>query len=420
MARKENTTGNSVEKRNAEFISTIFWLGFVIYILSYTISTTGKVNFKICNIFQIMGLGLIIPSAFYTLRHKITNDYLRSLFFIYLLWSVSLVVRGFKFDYEFYKQLLFDTDAGVFLYIVPVMIFYPIKPGYFKNIFNVILIFCFVYLLYDILFIRQLLNPSNDSRSREIIENFTLQLSFPAGFMLLTFIYHDGKKNMMALFTMILSFIFVVIRARRGLMFMTFSVLIFSYLIYQYVNKTKIINIIMSIFLIIILTFTSVRIYQSNREETFSLITERFGQQTRKIVEEYFYRDLKLEDWIAGKGIDGTYFCPGVEEDVGKISIYRRVIETGYLQVILNGGLISWILFLLMAIPAIFNGLFRSSNVLSKAAAIWIFLFLLFMYPGTMTFFSLYYMLVWISIGICFSKEIRIMRDDEVKYLIFK
>lgn len=419
MARIENTTDDSIKKRNAEFISTIFWAGFIIYILSYTISTTGKVNFKICNVFQIIGLGLIIPSAFNTLRYKITNDYLRSIFFLYLLWSVSLVVRGFKFDYEFYKQLLFDTDAGVFLYLVPVMIFYPIKSGYIKNIFNVILVFCFGYLLYDILFIQQLLNPSNDSRSREIIENFTLHLALPVGFMLLTFIYHDGKKNMIALFTLILSFILVVIRARRGLMFMTFSILIFSYLIYQYVNKTKIINIIMSIFLIIILTYIAVSIYQSNREETFSLITERFGQHTRNIVEEYFYRDLKPVDWITGKGIDGTYFCPGVEEDVGKISIYRRVIETGYLQVILNGGLISWLLFLLMAIPAIFKGLFRSSNILSKASGIWIFLFLLFMYPGTMTFFSLYYMLVWISIGICFSNEIRNMTDDEVKHLIF-
>lgn len=420
MAHKENNTDDSIKKRNAEFISTIFWTGFIIYILSYTISTTGKVNFKICNVFQIIGLGLIIPTAFYTLRHKITNDYLRIIFFIYLLWSLIIVVRGFKFDYEFYKQLLFDTDAGFFLYIVPVMIFYPIKSGYIKNVFNVILFFCFGYLLYDILFIQQLLNPSNDSRSREIIENFTLHLALPAGFMLLTFIYHDGKKNIIALFTLILSFILVVIRARRGLMFMTFSILIFSYLIYQYVNKTKIINIIMSIFLIIILTYISVSIYQSNREETFNLITERFGQQTRNIVEEYFYRDLKPGDWIVGKGIDGTYFCPGVEEDVGKISIYRRVIETGYLQVILNGGLISWSLFLLMAIPAIFKGLFRSSNILSKASGIWIFLFLLFMYPGTMTFFSLYYMLVWISIGICYSNEIRKMTDDEVKYLILK
>ena len=168
-----------------------------------------------------------------------------------------------------------------------------------------------------------------------------------------------------------------------------------------------------------IFSFGAVFVYSKNRNDTFELITERIGQDTRSQVEEYFFRDMNTKDWIIGKGINGQYFCPGVNEGAGRISIYRTVIETGYLQVILNGGLIHLVLLLLIGIPAIFKGLFSSKNLLSKAAGIWVFLFLLYMYPGTLTIFSLHYILVWISIGICYSDTIREMSDSSIKKILY-
>jgi hypothetical protein len=214
------------------------------------------------------------------------------------------------------------------------------------------------------------------------------------------------------------TFILAVIRARRGLIFMTFSMFFFTYIIFQYFNKRKVINIILSLFLISILTFIAIKIYNDNRKDTFGLITERIGQHTRTEVEQYFYRDMKPDDWLVGKGLNGEYFCPGVSEGVGRITIYRKVVETGYLQVILNGGLVSVVLLLLIAIPAAIKGIFFSNNILSKAAGIWIFLFLLYMYPGTITKFSMHYMLVWISIAICYSVRIRKMSDDYIADLL--
>jgi len=196
--------------------------------------------------------------------------------------------------------------------------------------------------------------------------------------------------------------------------------LVFSFLFYQLANKVKVTTTIVSFFFIVIVAYSSFAIYDSNRKDTFGLITERMGQRTRSLVEEYFYRDLKSRDWIIGKGLNGMYFCPGVEEGTNNISIYRRVIETGYLQVILNGGLISLGLLLLIAVPAMIKGLFHSKNMLAKAAGIWIFMFLLFMYPGTLTIFSLFYIIVWVSIGICYSTRVRNMSDEELKAVLNK
>jgi hypothetical protein len=182
----------------------------------------------------------------------------------------------------------------------------------------------------------------------------------------------------------------------------------------MYARKTKVINIVISVFLVLIVSYSGLKVYEKNRKDTFSLINERIGDRTRTQVEQYFIRDFKPKDWIIGRGMNGEYFCPGVNEGDGRISIYRSVIETGFLQIILNGGIISLTLLLLITIPAIIKGLFYSRNLLSKAAGIWIILFFLYAYPGMPAIFSLNYVLVWLSIGICYSQEIRNLSDIQI------
>jgi hypothetical protein len=123
---------------------------------------------------------------------------------------------------------------------------------------------------------------------------------------------------------------------------------------------------------------------------------------------------MKTTDWIIGKGMLGEYYCPGIDSGDGTFTAYRGVIETGYLQMILKGGILSLLLYLLIIIPAIIKGVFYSKNILSKAAGIWVFLSLIDLYPATVTAFSMQYLLVWISIGICYSKEIRNMPESTV------
>ncbi len=395
----------------------LFWLGFIIYAVSYTISATDEVNYVVCNVFQLLGLFMLLPSSVILIYLKIDNSFLRIIFFTYILWQVAIVIRGIEFDYQVAKQLLFDPNSGIFLYLAPLIMLIPVNITFLKKIFQTIVVLSIFFIFYDMIFIRQLLYPSENMRSQAMFEYFTQQLSLCGGFLLLTYFYHSRKTNLFILFTMVATFVLAVIRARRGLIFMTFSMLFFSYLIYHYINKTKVVNMVLSVFLITIVTFVAIRVYNENRKDTFSLITERINQRTRSEVLKYYYRDMQAKDWIIGKGLNGEYFCPGVTEGVGKITVYRRVVETGYLQVILNGGLINLILLLLIAIPGMIRGIFYSKNILSKAAGIWIFLFLLYMYPGTITKFSMHYLLVWISIGICYSNQICSLSDEAIREL---
>jgi hypothetical protein len=121
---------------------------------------------------------------------------------------------------------------------------------------------------------------------------------------------------------------------------------------------------------------------------------------------------MSSTDWIIGKGINGEYYCPSIDELDTRG--YRTVVETGFLQIILKGGFGSLVLLLLILIPALFRGIAKGRNILSKASGIWILLWILFLYPTVGNTFAMNHILVWIAVGICFSPKILRMTDMEV------
>jgi hypothetical protein len=279
-------------------------------------------------------------------------------------------------------------------------------------VFDVIIIFGIFYIIYDILFIKDLINSDRSSvTSRQIVETFSA-LSFSSGFLLLTYSYHSKKRQLLAIGVTVLALLFAVIRARRGLIFMYGTMIFLSYIFYVFHSKLKLLIIYLTVFIILVGAVYVNGVYKPYNNRIYGFLIERGDEDSRTGAELYFYDDMKTKDWVIGKGIKGEYFCP-LEEN--RITNYRDAIETGYLQTILNGGLISLGLFLLIAIPGIIKGIFYSKNVLSKAAGIWIFMSIINSYPSTVNAFTLQYLLVWISIGICYSKEIRMMPESNMK-----
>jgi len=153
--------------------------------------------------------------------------------------------------------------------------------------------------------------------------------------------------------------------------------------------------------------------YAVQRNGFFGYFDSRLDEDTRKGVEIAFRNDMKPIDWMIGKGINGVYYCPNIDEGY-RVTIYRSAIETGYLQIILRGGIVSLALYILIMIPAILKGFFFSKNKLCKAAAAWIVLFMIFSYPMCVHWFILSTVLIWISIAICYNKDICGKTDEEI------
>lgn len=384
----------------------VFWAGFVLYSAAFALSTTTTVNYIICQLFQVVGLLLIFPAAAKLIRWRLESNFLKIVFIIYICWLITVIIRGFAFDYESLKFMLFDAEFGLLRYFVPLVLLFPRKLIFYRSLFRVIIILGMIFILYDIVFYNNLLdlNYANNN-TKFTFEYFAKILSIPMGFILLTHTYHPLRRNIFAILVIVVGIGFALFRARRALLFMTVSPLVFAYILYLYKGKQKLIILIFSVFIGALLLFYSIKVYNDNRRGMFDLITERIYENTRSGVEYNFYNDMTTRDWIIGKGINGQYYSPGI--DLGNTTGYRGMIETDYLNIILKGGLVSLVLLCLIALPAIIKGLFFSKNLLSKAAAFWIILWFMELYPANVNSFSLNHILVWISIGICYSKEIR-------------
>ena len=128
-------------------------------------------------------------------------------------------------------------------------------------------------------------------------------------------------------------------------------------------------------------------IFNKYQDNLFSRISGRLDENTREQIFSGFFSSMSTNDLIFGKGFDGTYYAPTIEVDKDN----RSIIECGYLQTILKGGIVNLALFLLMALPAAYLGIVKSRNTISKAAGSIIVLWLIDMVPWGMPALNIRY-----------------------------
>jgi len=310
--------------------------------------------------------------------------------------------------------MLVYTNDGLFMYLVPLIVLFPTKLKYLRKVFVLIIVFGVFFIISDLLQLKVLLYAVTGSRNATGTVDVLIQcLALPSGFILLSYYYHPKKINVMAIIILLVALYFTIIRARRGLIFVTTSMIFVAYIIFLFYNKEKLFKFFLSFSMLVLLVSSIALFYSVQKHGFFGHLNSRIDENTRKGIEMAFYNDMSTRDWIIGKGINGYYYCPNIDEGY-RITVYRNAIETGYLQIIFRGGIVSLGLFLLVAIPALFKGLFASNNMLCKAAGFWILLFLIYSYPMTINWFIFSTVLIWISIGLCFDKSIRTKTDDEI------
>lgn len=394
-----------------------FFLSLILYSTIYTIKGNYFLTQKIGDYLQLGAtISLLIFSAF-LLKFKIKNKYLEFFFIAYIIWAMIVILRGNSFGLKNIIGTMLDGNLGILLYFAPLILLIPHSIIFYKRLFDLIIVLGFIFFACCVLFRNDLFDRS--FQTQDSIEYLARTFSIPCGFILLTYKYHSKKRNIIALSVMIISLLFSIYKARRGLSLTLGSVLFFAYFLYIFNTSQKLLIGYLSVFLLIIGMLYTSSIYNISNNKLLSLINERATDDSRSGAELFFYEDMGNKDWIIGRGMNGEYYCPIFTEEVN--SDYRDLMETGYLQIILKGGLIRLILFLFIAIPAIFLGLFFSTNILAKASAFWIIIALISLYPSTVESFTLQYLLLWISISICYSRQIRMMPDrlihENLKYV---
>lgn len=392
---------------------SILWFGFVLFCFGSALASTYATGMiKVIQLFQLIALLSIIYAMVSIIQFKVANDYLRLMLVLYFCWSIFVVLNGFVFEYDFIKRSLFS--GNLFKYFVPLIIFVPKNLNFYKKVFNVIVISSIFYLILNILFYDIVLTHYDQNVVQKFtFEYFTKILGVPAGFLLFTYIYHSKNRNTLAFVVVLVILLIATYKARRAIMVLS-AIHLLTFMVIFYFNSHKkiFISICIALFISIVGIYGG-QIYQENKDTFFSEILERGAEDTRTGVELALKRDFDTVDWIIGRGINGKYWCPNI--DLNDTTGYREMIETDYLNIILKGGIIHLALIILIALPAMVKAFFYSKNLLSKAAAIWIFLWIISLYPLNVYNFDINYVLLWICVGIGYSKDLRELSDEVIK-----
>ena len=135
------------------------------------------------------------------------------------------------------------------------------------------------------------------------------------------------------------------------------------------------------------------------------------------------FHDMSEPEQIIGRGALGTYYSPyfamlhhsGVK---GGDSAIRSVNEIGYLEMVLKGGYIMLILYLLILLPAAYLGIFKSNNTIARMSGYLIAIYLIVWLVSYYSVYSAEYLLLWMAVGTAISPQARKISDDEIKAYI--
>jgi hypothetical protein len=340
---------------------------------------------------------------------KFENNYFKLMVSLFLFYEFIIVIRGWSFSYDALKTFL---QAGFVFwpFIIPIFVFFDKNINSFGYLLKWIFYIGIFFLVVSFIYPPLLLN-------RLTAESF-ISLIVPCGFLLLNASYLKNTKVNVSTLLLFIGILSLTYLARRSSLFNILGFVISAYFL-NLLNKSKArIFQFFPLLLIIGAFILFSKYFDNSREVLFNKMTLRFSEDTRSDLYRMFLSDMK-GNILLGKGMNGTYFYPfyGTFEVDGvtfEEVDFRNIIENGYLQLMLTGGVLHVVLFLLILLPAALKGMFMSSNQFTKACGVLIFLRLLDMILFGLPTLSLPYILVWICVGICYKPSIRRLKDDEI------
>lgn len=199
--------------------------------------------------------------------------------------------------------------------------------------------------------------------------------------------------------------------ARRGNLAMLGLYLALAWLMYaMFDKKTSKIKLIFISILVIALGYG---FFTGSVDSFFATLSERGDENTREGVELAFFFDMRdINDWIFGRGWFGQYY--------DFVFGYKRFgVETGYLTIILRGGLIYLIPYILLLVLSFINGFFRSKNLFCKSFAIICLMQVVSLYPWGWPQFNFLHYVIWLGVMTCNSRAIREVEDSQIFNLYF-
>ena len=330
-----------------------------------------------------------------------------------IMWIVLMMLRFYEGDIRHFHRLFFSS-YGFLCYISPFIVYLDIDSEKLKQlakwgVINIIAYCCVVYYFRDIFMVETAQELWTQFEEDEYYNylNIGQLISFSYVYIGLFVIYGKMyyKTFIFVLFATIIGIIVPLLLGRRSACAM---VLIFVLLYFVLKLRSNFSWILISLMIFWGL-YTLYITYIVEIEQLFPILFDRLTDDTRTWAEQELYRDFENDYWsiLFGRGILGMYHSPTYGP--------RTLIETGWLQMILKGGIVFLSLYLYILISSFIKGFFYSKNRLVNAMSLYIFANVLFLYPAGYLSTDLRMICLWICVGCCSCSSLRKSKTFDVK-----
>ena len=382
-------------------------------LLPILIPSTVDYSFIIVFFFTFL---FFIASIKKFLAYRNSNLFIRKNFFFILLtlWTIFILFTGLKFDYVYLRDLVISPYT-----FLPYLFPFIVRLYDYKNFSKLLDIIHVINIIYLILIAAYFLNSKLELlKSVGFIEDVNKFFCFPNFFMLLSFRKINKKKKLVSLIVFIVGFLMSVLAARRSLTW-TFGWTFVLFVFVNYFDRSS--NFLVKMRFILVFLFSVIFIYIGYdyiEKNLFGNLNERLYADSRSSVLEDFYNDMSSMDMLLGRGIGGTYNLLQTDFifdfDEQRVD-ERNIIESGYLNLVLYGGYFYVFLLAVVLMKAIYNGFFRSNNMLSKISASYILIFLIEAFPAGVMMFNIRFYVLWFSVAVCWNYNVIQMEDQKIE-----
>lgn len=350
---------------------------------------------------------LIICNKLHSLR-RLRNIGLPILLTLMAILSIYIVIRG-DWDLPTYKDYFLKIIGrnGVWLYISPfILLSLPNK----KNFSSILRMFYYGSLLTIpiwIIYSSELVDKNLTYK----VESIGQYLPFIAGFLLGFPSFFKTKENLAIRFIWAFYLFLMLLGARRNVSFSLALYGLIAYLFYFFDKKSRsAIHVFIAFFGGLIVGLFLLVNFNVLTTGIFKGMAQRANDDSRSAPHELFFADFYTSpttDWIFGRGMDGTYFQPLKNELTNEMVDDRAVIETGYLQIMLKGGIIYDVLILSFLILAIRKAYKRKDSIINyKYISIFLMTYLIDMYTTSPVLpFQVRSVLFWFCVSIAIDNS---------------
>lgn len=385
-------------------------LHFIFLPDGFTITNIGITLFLLLSVSIIILVSITNWNAIYKLPLGFQLLYL-----LLLIWGVITLIRGFSFSLQDWVTNFGNVFMGI-AWLTPLTLLLGLQLENWNVFFKIILV-AFVLMITASFLIPFV-----------YVNEEWIWLLRPINFVfLITFIHYNLKNKIIAVLALLCYFIIAYDGERRLeflLIAITFTFLLIDKLIALNLKRIIIIYIVVGFALLLFVIFTF-------GYETLSNIIGYLieYQDTRTFLFNDFFADLNTTDKIFGRGSLGTYYSEFIEHTRNYTIKYlkkqwwgdepvRITVEVGYLQMILKGGYIMFLLHISIYLYAIYVAIFKSNNKFIKRLGYYILIIAIVSLIEFRPAFTPTFLLLWFSIGTVMNKKFRQMTDSEINSIL--